>query len=235
MTMDSHMEHDPMAVLLSNNSRWVGEVTSRDPAFFSRLVEQQKPAYMWIGCCDSRVPANEILGLLPGEVFVHRNIGNVVLSSDLNCMSAVQYAIEVLGIRHIILTGHYGCGAVIASMGVVNQRLVESWIMPIKRVQDKHPWLSEITGSRQRDALCELNVIAQVGNLGESDVLKQAWKDGCDVEIHGLIYDIADGCLREMPIRINRQTDLSAAIASAEYAVRTQTGRLIVTEPPPES
>lgn len=214
------MSHESLAHLLDNNRRWVESTTSLDPAFFSRLAGQQKPAYMWIGCCDSRVPANEILGLLPGEVFVHRNIGNVVVDSDLNCMSAVQYAIKVLGIRHIMLTGHYGCGAVLASMGERTHELVERWINPIRKIQSRYSWINSVPVEQRQRTLCELNVIDQVGNLGTCDVVTRAWEAGDQIELHGLIYDIVDGRLRELPIHLTRVSDVSAAIHSATASIR---------------
>ena len=154
---------DPLSHLIDNNRRWVAGITGQDPAFFDKLARQQNPEYMWIGCCDSRVPANEIIGLLPGEVFVHRNVGNVVLSNDLNCMSAVQYAVEVLGIRHLIVCGHYNCGAVNASLDDMAHGLIDYWIWPIKQLQRKHPWLADLPRERQRDVTCELNVVEQIG------------------------------------------------------------------------
>jgi carbonic anhydrase len=216
------MIHQALEHLLDNNRRWVASVAARDPAFFSRLVEQQKPAYMWIGCCDSRVPANEILGLLPGEVFVHRNIGNVVVSSDLNCMSAVEFAVKVLGIHHIMLTGHYGCGAVHASMEESNHVLVERWIEPIRRIQVRCPWINAVPIPLRRQVLCELNVIEQLGNLGLSTVITQAWTAGCPIELHGLIYDIADGRLRPLPIHLSRTVDVPAAVQTASEWVRNE-------------
>lgn len=214
------MISEPLQHLLDNNRRWVEATTARDPAFFARLVDQQRPAYMWIGCCDSRVPANEILGLLPGEVFVHRNVGNVVVATDLNCMSAVQFAVEVLGIRHIMLTGHYGCGAVLASMGDATHGLVERWIHPIRQMRARHPWVSALALPRQRQALCELNVIEQVGGLGNCEVLVRAWETGCQVEVHGLIYDIADGRLRALPINLTRTSDVRASVDLASASIR---------------
>jgi carbonic anhydrase len=213
-----------LSPLLANNAAWVRRITDADPQFFRKLENQQKPGYMWIGCCDSRVPANEIIGLLPGEVFVHRNVGNVVLSNDLNCMAAVQYAVEVLDIRHIIVTGHYGCGAVNASLEDMAHGLIDYWIWPIKLLQRKHPWITALAPAVQRDVLCELNVIEQVGNLAECKVLKRAWAEGRQVDVHGWIYAVKDGLIREMPIRLDRDGDVRALLAAAEAEIRRRAG-----------
>jgi carbonic anhydrase len=211
---------DALSHLIENNRRWVQSITDRDPEFFRKLERQQRPGYMWIGCCDSRVPANEIIGLLPGEVFVHRNVGNVVLTNDLNCMSAVQYAVEVLGIRHIIVCGHYNCGAVNASMEEMAHGLIDYWIWPVKLIQRRHPWLAKLPPARQRDVLCELNVIEQSSNLAECKVLKRAWSEGQEVDIHGWIYDVKDGKLRNVLVQLDRDKDVRAAIAESEAAIR---------------
>ncbi len=213
---------DQLAHLISNNRRWVESMTSTDPGFFSKLAQQQRPSYMWIGCCDSRVPANEIIGLLPGEVFVHRNVGNVVLSNDLNCMSAVQYAVEVLGIRHLIVCGHYGCGAVSASLEDIAHGLIDFWIWPIKQIQRKYPWLTEVPAARRHDAMCELNVLEQSVNLAECKVLRRAWSEGQEVDIHGWIYDVKDGCLRDVVVQLDRTGDTRALIASSENEIRAR-------------
>ncbi len=211
---------DPLAHLIENNRRWVENITARDPAFFGKLAKQQLPEYMWIGCCDSRVPANEIIGLLPGEVFVHRNVGNVVLSNDLNCMSAVQYAVEVLGIRHLIVCGHYNCGAVNASLEDMAHGLIDYWIWPIKQIQRKHPWLATLPLARQREVLCELNAVEQVANLAECKVLRRAWAEGREIDIHGWVYDINDGRLRDVVVQLDRAGDTRALITKAEDAIR---------------
>lgn len=216
------MTDDALAVLKANNQRWVEGITAADPAFFRKLENQQHPQYMWIGCCDSRVPANEIIGLLPGEVFVHRNVGNVVLSNDLNCMAAVQYAVEVINIPHLIVTGHYGCGAVNASMEEMAHGLIDYWIWPIKLLQRKYPWLAQLPLARQRDVLCELNVVEQVGNLAECKVLKRAWAEGKQVDVHAWVYAVGDGRIRDLGVRLNRDGDVRALIAAAEAEIRTR-------------
>jgi carbonic anhydrase len=215
---------DPLAHLIENNRRWVRGITEKDPGFFGKLANQQRPEYMWIGCCDSRVPANEIIGLLPGEVFVHRNVGNVVLSNDLNCMSAVQYAVEVLEIRHLIVCGHYACGAVNASMEDMAHGLIDYWIWPIKLIQRKHPWITALSVARQRDVLCELNVVEQVANLAECKVLRRAWAEGREVDIHGWVYDVADGRLRDVVVHLDRVGDTRNLIAEAEAGIRARAG-----------
>jgi carbonic anhydrase len=206
--------------LVANNRRWVASITAQDPEFFRKLERQQRPGYMWIGCCDSRVPANEIIGLLPGEVFVHRNVGNVVMTNDLNCMSAVQYAVEVLGIRHVIVCGHYNCGAVNASLEDMAHGLIDYWIWPIKAAQRKHPWLGALPPARLRDALCEINVVDQALSLAECKVLRRAWGDGQDVDIHAWIYDVRDGQLRDPLLRLDRGCDPQHASAAADGAIR---------------
>ncbi|MEK7414585.1 MAG: carbonic anhydrase [Planctomycetota bacterium] len=212
----------PVDNLIANNRRWVEGITAGDPQFFSKLEGQQKPQYMWIGCCDSRVPANEIIGLMPGEVFVHRNVGNVVLSNDLNCMSAVQYAVEVLGIRHIIVCGHYSCGGVNASMEEIAHGLIDYWIWPIKLIQRKHPWLATLPMAKARDVLCELNVLEQVGNLAECKVLKRAWAEGNEIDVHGWIYGVGNGRLRDLGVRLDRDGDVRALIDAAELKIKNQ-------------
>jgi carbonic anhydrase len=215
---------DPLAHLIENNRQWVEGITAKDPTFFAKLAKQQQPAYMWIGCCDSRVPANEIIGLLPGEVFVHRNVGNVVLSNDLNCMSAVQYAVEVLGIRHLIVCGHYNCGAVNASLDEMAHGLIDYWIWPIKQIQREHPWLLQLPLTRRREVMVEMNVVEQVANLAECKVLRRAWAEGQDVDIHGWVYDVSDGRLRDVVVQLDRIGDTQALIARAEADIRTRAG-----------
>ena len=213
---------DPLAHLIANNRRWVEGIIAQDPEFFGKLAKQQRPEYMWIGCCDSRVPANEIIGLLPGEVFVHRNVGNVVLSNDLNCMSAVQYAVEVLGIRHLIVCGHYNCGAVNASLEDMAHGLIDYWIWPIKQIQRKHPWLSSLPLAAQRSVLTELNAVEQAVSLAECKVLRRAWAEGQEIDIHGWVYDVADGRLRDVVVQLDRGSDVRALAAKAEEAIRAR-------------
>jgi carbonic anhydrase len=186
--------------LMANNRAWSARCREAEPDFFRRLARQQAPRYFWIGCSDSRVPANEIVGLRPGEIFVHRNVGNLVVHSDLNCLTALQYAVEVLEVEHVLVVGHYGCGAVQA---VVEQRrtgLADNWLRHIEDVARKHvERLDELPGPDERAArLCELSVIEQVSNVCRTTVLRRAWERGRRVEVHGLVYGLGDGLLRRV-------------------------------------
>lgn len=195
--------------LLARNRAWSEKERERDPAFFSRLVAQQHPEFMWIGCSDSRVPANEIIGLAPGEVFVHRNVANVVVHSDLNCLSTVQYAVDVLQVKHILIVGHYGCGGVKAAMQDSRMGLVDNWLRHVQDVRDRYRgWLVEIEDFDQRaDRLCELNVIEQTLNVCETTVMRDAWARGQQVVVHGWMYSLADGMVRELGATIERDDD----------------------------
>jgi len=186
--------------LFDNNRRWAEQTTARDPEFFRGLSRQQAPAYLWIGCSDSRVPANEIVGLLPGELFVHRNVANVVVHTDLNCLSVLQFAIEVLGVRHVIVCGHYGCGGVGAAMRNERRGLVDNWIQHIKDVHRAHRAAVDAVADEQgrHDVLCELNVAAQVANVCRTTIAQDAWRRGQPLTVHGWIYRLEDGLLREL-------------------------------------
>ncbi len=190
--------------LLDNNVRWAEAIKSQDPEFFSKLAHQQSPQYLWIGCSDSRVPANELLGLLPGDVFVHRNVANVVLHTDLNCLSVLQYAIDVLHVKHIIVTGHYGCGGVKAAMENKELGLIDNWLRTIKDTyQLHHRKLSLLSGEQAKvDALCELNVKAQVANVCHTTVVQNAWRRGQELSVHGWIYSIADGIIHDLEVTV---------------------------------
>lgn len=193
--------------LLHNNRRWAEETVRADPEFFNRLVEIQRPVFLWIGCADSRVPADRITGTQPGEIFVHRNIANVVVATDLNMLSVLQYAVEVLRIRHIILCGHYGCGGVRAAMGNQYLGLINQWLCHIKDVYREHCGeLEEIEDlNRRADRLVELNVIAQAHNLVKTAVIQNAWQGGEHPVIHGWVYSLKDGLLNEL-ISIDRES-----------------------------
>lgn len=188
--------------LLENNRRWASRMTQAQADFFDNLSRQQTPEFLWIGCADSRVPANEIVGLPPGEIFVHRNIANVVVHSDLNCLSVLQYAVEVLKVRHIIVCGHYGCGGVKASLEADDHGLIDNWLGHIKDVRRFHAeTLDEIDDpNRKADRLCELNVVEQVRNVGQTTIVKNALKRGQALSIHGWIYSITDGILRDLGV-----------------------------------
>ncbi len=188
--------------LFENNRAWAAEMTRQDPEFFSRLARQQSPQFLWIGCSDSRVPANQIVGLLPGEMFVHRNVANVVVHTDLNCLSAIQFAVEVLRVRHIIVCGHYGCGGVLAALRNEKHGLVDNWLRHVQDVRRNHraqiDALENETDRHRR--LCELNVIAQVANVSQTTVVRDAWERGQSLAIHGWVYDIQDGLLRDLGV-----------------------------------
>jgi carbonic anhydrase len=193
---------DEIAQLFANNRTWAAQVTSKDASFFQRLSNQQSPMYLWIGCSDSRVPANEIIGLPPGEVFVHRNIANVVAHSDLNCLSVLQFAVDVLRVKHVIVCGHYGCSGVRAAMRDQRHGLVDNWLRHVHDVRIKHEAeLSQITAERERAArLSEFNVIEQVDNVGNTTTVNDAWARGQSLTLHGWIYDVADGLLRDLHV-----------------------------------
>ena len=188
--------------LIANNRAWAARMTALDAQFFSRLTAQQAPRYLWIGCSDSRVPANEIVGLAPGELFVHRNVANVVVHTDLNCLSVLQFAVDVLRVEHVIVCGHYGCGGVRAAWGSAPLGLIENWLRHIQDVAAKHATLLEGPGSDDArvDRLCELNVIEQVVHVCRTTVVQDAWQRGQSVSVHGWIYELADGLVRELGI-----------------------------------
>ena len=195
--------------LFENNRTWSARCAAQDPQYFERLAQQQMPRYLWIGCSDSRVPANEIVGLQPGEVFVHRNVGNLVVHSDLNCLTVLQYAVEVLKVEHVLVVGHYGCGGVQA---VVEQRrtgLADNWLRHLEDVARKHAdRLDGISCADERAArLCEMNVIEQVSNVCRTTILRRAWERGQQVEVHGLVYGLRDGLLRPVGVSVNGAQD----------------------------
>ena len=195
--------------LFANNSAWAAEMTRRDPRFFSRLASQQAPRYLWIGCADSRVPANEIVGLAPGELFVHRNVANIVVHSDLNCLSVMQYAVEALKVRDVIVTGHYGCGGVLAALRDDRVGLVDNWLRHVQDVRWKHRAQIDAlaTETERHRRLCELNVLEQVANVSQTTVVRDAWSRGQPLAIHGLIYDVQDGLLRDLDISTSSPND----------------------------
>ncbi|MBU0750595.1 MAG: carbonate dehydratase [Gammaproteobacteria bacterium] len=204
--IDTNLDH-----LLAHNREWAAGVTAQDPEFFNRLAQLQSPEYLWIGCSDSRVPANQITGLLPGEVFVHRNVANVVVHTDLNCLSVMQFAIDVLKVRHIIVVGHYGCGGVRAAFDDRRYGLADNWLRHIQDVRDKHrPLLDRALPEQRVDRLCELNVIEQVVNVAQTTVVRDAWARGQELAVHGWIYGLADGLLRDMGLTAVRQDEVDA-------------------------
>ena len=190
-----------IAELFENNRRWAAQMVHGDPAFFSSLAERQNPEYMWIGCSDSRVPANQIVGLAPGDVFVHRNVANVVVHTDLNCLSVLQYAVDVLAVRHVIVCGHYGCGGVKAALEGERHGLIDNWLRHVQDVQAKHAAdLEASAGESRLDRLCELNVIEQVANVCSTTIVGDAWQRGQELTVHGLVYDLRDGLLQDLGV-----------------------------------
>lgn len=186
--------------LLAANRAWAEAVKAGDPEFFARLRDQQQPEYLWIGCSDSRVPANQIVGLLPGEIFVHRNVGNLVHQTDLNCLAVLQFAVEVLQVRHVIVCGHYGCGAVRAVLDGRPLGLIDNWLRNIEAVYRHCPRIGKLPPEQRVDALCEHNVCAQVQAVCDTTVLRAAWARGQDVAVHGWIYGIADGLIKDLRV-----------------------------------
>jgi len=195
--------------LLDRNLSWASAIKEEDPDFFARLSKQQSPEYLWIGCSDSRVPANQIVDLPPGEVFVHRNIANVVVHTDLNCLSVIQFAVEVLKIKHIIVCGHYGCGGVKAAMSEPEHGLIDNWLSHIKDVSrfnaDKLKGLKE---NEKFDKLCEFNVIEQVKNVCHTTIVQDAWRKGVDLSVHGWVYSIKDGVLKDLDVCLTSRQEL---------------------------
>ena len=193
-----------LTALLENNRRWAQATEARQPGFFTRLAQQQTPQYMWIGCADSRVPANEIIALDPGEVFVHRNVANVVVHSDLNALSTLQFAVEHLKVRHIMVVGHYGCAGVRAAMRGIRVGLADNWLRHVHDVRLRHrKRLDHLPPEQQEDILCEMNVIEQVGNVALSTVLQDAWARGQQVAVHGLVYGLRDGRLKDLDVTMD--------------------------------
>ena len=190
--------------LFDNNQQWADKIKQEDPNFFKHLSEQQNPEYLWIGCSDSRVPANELLGMQPGEVFVLRNIANQVIHTDLNCLSVIQFAVDVLKIKHIIVCGHYGCGGVIASLDDKSHGLIDNWLHHIKDVYRFHKArLDAVEDKTARlKLLCELNVIEQVANVCNTTILKNAWKIKQDITVHGFVYNLHDGILKDLNVSV---------------------------------
>ncbi|MBT6530431.1 MAG: carbonate dehydratase [Betaproteobacteria bacterium] len=189
-----------MKHLFDSNRAWAKNKKNDDPEFFSKLVAQQNPEYLWIGCSDSRVPANQIVGLLPGELFVHRNVANLVIHTDLNCLSVIQYAVEVLKVKHIIVCGHYGCGGVETAISDRSSGFIDNWLLHIKDLYyRKRSDFSDVEDQETKvDRLCEMNVVAQVNNVCHTSIVQDAWQRGQQLQVHGWIYSIKDGLLRDL-------------------------------------
>jgi carbonic anhydrase len=208
--------------LFSNNRKWAASIEKRYPNFFAELARQQSPEYLWIGCADSRVPANEIVGLLPGELFVHRNVANVVVHTDLNCLSVMQFAVEVLKVKHIIVCGHYGCSGVNAALHRDRIGLADNWLQHVQDVRHKHERRLECVsgdGSARCDRLCELNVVEQVGNVSRTTIVRDAWLRGQELAVHGWIYGIKDGLLRDLDCTITSPETAGAVYQAALAAL----------------
>jgi carbonic anhydrase len=209
-----------LSQLFDNNRRWAAACVARQPDFFSRLTGQQYPEYVWIGCADSRVPANEIVGLRPGELFVHRNVANVVVHTDLNCLSVLQYAVDVLRVRHIIVCGHYGCGGVRAAFDDARLGLIQNWLRHVQDVRGKHHAEIEAAGDleAQVDRLCELNVVEQAAHVCKTTVVQDAWARGQSLSVHAWIYALDDGLLREFGFSVENAEQVETALREAVRA-----------------
>jgi carbonic anhydrase len=210
--------------LFTKNRRWAETMKQREPDFFARLVGQQAPKYLWIGCADSRVPANEIVGLLPGELFVHRNVANLVVHTDLNCLSVLQFAVDVLQVEHVIVCGHYGCGGVEAAWKQKQLGLIDNWLRHVQDVADRHAdrFSTAMTDAQAADRLAEMNVLDQVANVCRTTMVMDAWKRGQPLSVHGIIYRLQDGLLQDLGLSVSRD-----GVLAEEYR------RALAALPPP--
>jgi len=206
-----------LSYLFENNRAWSERIRASDPEFFPRLSRQQRPRYLWIGCADSRVPANEIVDLAPGELFVHRNLANVVVHSDLNCLSVMQFAVDVLKVEHIIVVGHYGCSGVAAALQNTRVGLADNWLRHLQDVYAKHDArVASLPDLAQRiDRLCELNVIEQVANVCQTTIVNDAWQRGQELAVHGWVYGLKDGLVRELGTAVTKPSDAAGAYHGA--------------------
>jgi len=209
--------------LFDNNARWAARMNERDPGFFNRLARQQAPRYLWIGCADSRVPANEIVGLQPGELFVHRNVANVVVHTDLNCLSVLQYAVDVLKVEHVIVCGHYGCGGIEAAWRKTPLGLIDNWLRHVQDIAEQHPdcFPRGVTDASATARLAELNVLTQVANVCRTTVI-DAWRRAQPLEVHGLIYGLQDGRLRDLGLTVARDGTLATEYARVVGALASR-------------
>lgn len=222
MTRVSTLQHMNIDQLFESNRAWARDIEQRSPGFFSRLQQQQSPQYLWIGCSDSRVPANEICGLLPGEMFVHRNVANVVAHSDLNCLSVMEFAIDMLKVKHIMVVGHYGCGGVRAAMDDLRIGIVDNWIRHVKDVRNNHlDWLKSVPeGSMRYDALCELNVLQQSFNVCQTTMVQDAWARGQQIVVHGWVYGLQNGLINDLSMTVKSSDDVVPAYENAVARLR---------------
>lgn len=205
--------------LFENNKSWAAGITQQDPEFFTKLAKQQEPGYLWIGCSDSRVPANQIVGLLPGELFVHRNVANLVVHTDLNCLSVLQFAVDILKVRHVIVCGHYGCSGVQAALRGTRIGLSDNWLRHVQDVQVKHEKLLAGMQTGTTNRLCELNVIEQVVNVCQTTIARDAWERGQELTVHGWVYGIKDGLLRDLNITVSNFNETQSAYQAALASV----------------
>src|SRR5215203_813308 len=207
--------------LFENNQLWARRIVQREPDFFKSLAAQQSPRYLWIGCADSRVPANEIVGLMPGELFVHRNVANVVVHSDLNCLSVLQYAVEVLRVEHVIVCGHYGCGGVEAAWKRTPLGLIDNWLRHVQDVADRHQarFTRAMTDGHSVDRLCELNVLEQAANVCRTTIVQDAWRRGQPLQVHGWIYRLQNGLIHDLGLSVARDAMLDDSIERALRAL----------------
>ena len=212
--------------LFNSNVAWADRIRAQHPDFFEQLAKQQNPEYLWIGCSDSRVPANEIVGLMPGEVFVHRNFANVVVHTDLNCLSVIQFAVDVLKVQHIMVVGHYGCGGVRAALFDQRVGLADNWLHHVHDVRDKHAEALAAIGltDGRLDRLCELNVIEQVANVCQTTIVRDAWESGQELAIHGWIYGLKDGLLRDLNVTVVNRDEANTVCKAAVKALAARSG-----------
>jgi carbonic anhydrase len=202
--------------LLDNNQTWAAQMVREQPGFFNQLKDQQSPKYLWIGCSDSRVPANQITGLAPGEVFVHRNVANVVAHSDLNALSVIQFAVDHLKVEHIIVVGHYGCGGVLAALRGTRLGLVDNWLRHVQDVKLRHRnRLMHLCQHDQENTLCEMNVVEQVGNVALTNVMQDAWARGQNVSIHGWVYGLKDGLIKDLDVTMSKADEVVNVFSNA--------------------
>ena len=213
---DNNVMTTPLQDLIEANRRWAIQTEHERPGFFTQLAQQQNPKYLWIGCSDSRVPANQIPGLDPGEVFVHRNVANVVVHSDLNALSVIQYAVDFLKVEHILVVGHYGCGGVLATLRGSRVGLADNWLRHVHDVKMRHrKRLDHLSVLEQEDALCEMNVIEQVGNVALTNVIQDAWARGQKVSVHGWCYGLKDGLVKDMGVSMSKPSEVMTVFRNA--------------------
>jgi carbonic anhydrase len=209
---------ETLSHLFDNNKTWAGRIRQQDPDFFANLAQQQSPTYLWIGCSDSRVPANQIVGLAPGELFVHRNIANLVVHTDLNCLSVMQFAVDILKVRHVIVCGHYGCSGVEAALRGDRLGLSHNWLRHLQDVREKHS-IGIDDNSQASDRLCELNVIEQVANVCQTSIARDAWERDQALTVHGWIYGLQDGLLRDLNVTVANFSETSPVYRAAISAL----------------